>query len=169
MSLQLRPCSIREASAFVDAIHRHHKAPQGARWAVGATTIEDPTKLVGVAIVGNPVARMLDDDYTAEITRLASDGTKNACSFLYAACTRAAKALGYQRLLTYILLSEPGESLKALKQMGWKEVGEAGGGSWSRKDRPREDKHPTEPKIRWEVNFAPPIIAGVLPSGDLCL
>jgi hypothetical protein len=110
---------------------------------------------------------MLDDDYTAEITRLATDETKNACSFLYAACTRAAKALGYRRLLTYILCSEPGESLKALTQMGWKEVGGAGGGTWSRKDRPRDDKHPIEPKVRWEVIFGPPVVGISLQSGAL--
>jgi len=169
MSLELRPCSIREASAFVEAVHRHHKPPQGARWSVGATLVGSPSVLVGVAIVGNPVARMLDDDYTAEITRLATDGTKNACSFLYAACTRAAKALGYRRLVTYILCSESGESLKALKQMGWHEVGQAGGGTWSRKERPRDDKHPTEPKVRWEVTFGSSVVGGVLPSGALCL
>jgi hypothetical protein len=111
---------------------------------------------------------MLDDDYTAEITRLASDGTRNACSFLYATCTRAAKALGYRRLVTYILCSETGESLRALKQMGWKDVGEAGGGTWSREDRPRTDKHPTEPKVRWEVILGEAaIIGGILPSGGM--
>jgi hypothetical protein len=104
--------------------------------------------LVGVVIVGRPVARMRDDGHTLEVTRLCTDGTKNACSFLYGAAARAAFALGYSRIGTYILASETGASLRA---SGWRLIGQRGGSSWSRDSRPREDKHPTEPKLLFEV------------------
>lgn len=147
MSLDLAPCTLREARSFVAQHHRHHRAPQGGLFAISA--IDDDYGVVGVAIVGKPVARMLDDDYTAEVTRLCVlDGVRNACSMLYAACWRAARALGYRRLVTYTLPEEGGASLRAA---GWRLVGEAGGGSWSRKSRPRVDTHPTQLKMRWEA------------------
>ena len=108
---------------------------------------ESGGEVIGVVIVGKPVARMLDDD-TAEVTRLASDGTRNVCSLLYAAAWRAARAMGYRRLVTYTLPEEGGSSLRA---SGWTLIGEAGGGSWSRGSRPRVDTHPTQTKLRWEV------------------
>ena len=100
-----------------------------------------------VAMVGRPVARLLQDEWTAEVTRVASDGTRNACSMLYGACWRACKAMGYRRLITYTLKEETGTSVTAA---GFKLVGEAGGGSWSRTARPRVDHHPTQGKLRWE-------------------
>jgi len=141
----LHPITLREARAFVDRHHRHHKAPQGGLFAVGLGRGED---VVGVAIIGRPVARMLQDGFTAEVTRLCVvDDVINGCSMLYGACWRAARALGYRRLITYILSSESGKSLQA---SGWRLVGEAGGGSWSRKSRPRVDEHPTQGKFLWE-------------------
>lgn len=134
-----------EANAFVTALHRHHKPVVGHLFSLGAAQAE---KIVGVAIVGRPVARMRDDGRTAEVTRLCTDGTKDACSFLYGASARAAFALGFKRIGTYILASEPGTSLTAA---GWRLIGEAGGGSWSRDDRPRVDKHPTQGKLLFEV------------------
>ena len=101
-----------------------------------------------MAIVGRPVARRLDDGLTLEVNRLATDGTPNACSCLYGAAWRVARELGYRRLVTYILASESRTSLKAAC---WTCVGEAGGGSWSVPTRPREDKHPVEKKVRWEI------------------
>jgi hypothetical protein len=145
LSLTIVPMTLSEAKEIVRSNHRHHRPPVGGLFAVGCS---DGIKVVGVAVVGRPVARMLCDDFTAEVTRLCTDGTKNACSMLYGASWRAARALGYKRLVTYILNSESGASLVA---SGWKCVGEAGGGSWSRKSRPRVDKHPTQTKIRWEV------------------
>jgi len=133
-----------EANAFVKEHHRHHKPVVGHLFSIGAAK---DGKIVGVAIVGRPVARMRDDGETAEVTRLCTDGTRNACSFLYGACSRAAFALGFKRIGTYILASEPGASLMGA---GWRMVGETGGGSWSRGDRPRVDKHPTEPKLLFE-------------------
>jgi hypothetical protein len=143
--LALQPITLREARAFVSAKHRHHAAPQGGLFAVACSSGDD---VRGVAIIGKPVARMNNDGYTAEVTRLCTLGDKNACSMLYAAAWRAARALGYRRLLTYILATEPGVSLRAA---GWKLIGEAGGGSWSRKSRPRVDTHPTQLKMLWEV------------------
>lgn len=112
-----------------------------------ACATDEASEPCGVAIIGNPVARMLDDGWTAEVTRLCTTGERNACSILYAAAWRACRALGYRRLVTYILDSEPGTSLRAA---GWQCVGEAGGGSWGRADRPRVDKHPTQGKLRFE-------------------
>lgn len=134
-----------EANAFVEALHRHHKPVIGHLFSIGAAL---DGKIVGVAIVGRPVARMRDDGVTAEVTRLCTDGTKNACSFLYGAAARAAFALGFKRIGTYILASEPGTSLTGA---GWRMIGEAGGGSWSRKDRPRVDTHPTQRKLLFET------------------
>lgn len=145
MRLELQPITLGEASVFVKRHHRHHDAPTGGLFAVAVSSGES---VRGVAIIGRPVARMLQDGWTAEVTRLCTLGDKNACSMLYAAAWRAARALGYRRLITYILQSEPGTSLKAA---GWKQLGAAGGGSWSRKNRPRVDTHPLEQKQLWEV------------------
>lgn len=91
---------------------------------------------------------MADNGWTLEVNRTCTDGTKNANSMLYGACRRAAFALGYRKLLTYTLPSESGGSLRAA---GWKCLGEAGGGKWSRESRPRVDTHPTQAKLRWET------------------
>ena len=111
--LFLRPVTLREANAFVAQYHRHHAPVTGCRFAIGAS---DGEKLVGVAIAGRPVSRYLDDGYTLEVTRLCTDGAKNACSILYAAVWRAARAMGYRKAITYILESESGVSLRAA---GW--------------------------------------------------
>ena len=113
-----------------------------------SVAVNDGSAVRGVAIVGRPSARMLQDGYTAEVVRVATDGARNACSMLYGACWRACRALGYQRLVTYTLPEEGGGSLRAA---GWRCIGEAGGGSWSRKGRPRVDLHPTQVKMRWEA------------------
>lgn len=146
MGLYLQPITLREARAFVDQYHRHHKAPQGGKFAIG---LNDGEKLIGVVIVGRPVARALDDGWTAEVTRLCVlDRHKNACSKLYAAAWRAVRAMGYRRIGTYILQTEPGTSLKAA---GWRCLGKAGGRSWNHKARPRVDTHTTlQMKLRWE-------------------
>lgn len=139
------PLSFREARAYIDAHHRHHKPPQGMKFAIGAKKGDE---FVGVVIVGRPVARMLDDGATAEVTRLCTNGQRNACSFLYSAARRAAFEMGYLRIITYILASETGLSLKAA---GWRFVRVAGGGSWSRPSRIRTDKAPLEEKQLWEA------------------
>lgn len=109
-AMQLRPITLAEARRFVGEHHRHNIPPVGWKWGVG---VECDGQLVGVAVASRPVARGLDDGRTLEITRSCTDGTRNANSMLYGAITRAARALGYARLVTYTLASEPGSSLKA--------------------------------------------------------
>ena len=120
VSLVAVPVSIREAKTFVENFHRHNKAPQGALFAVGAS---DGDELIGVAMVGRPVARALDDGVTAEVIRccVVDKSPKGACSFLYARCWQAAKAIGYSRMITYTLQAESGASLRGA---GWKVVAE---------------------------------------------
>lgn len=144
MSLRLVPISIRDANYLVKTLHRHHKPVVGAKFAIAAA---EGDKVVGAALVGRPVSIALDNGWTLEVNRLVTDGTRNACSFLYAAAWRVTRALGYKKLITYILSSESGVSLRA---SGWTCLGECGGGTWNRRDRPRVDKHPLQKKIRWE-------------------
>jgi hypothetical protein len=134
-----------EANAFVVAHHRHHGPVVGHLFSLGVVS---DGKVVGVAIVGRPVSRGRDDGMTAEVTRLCTDGTPNACSFLYGACARAAFALGFKRIGTYILASENGTSLRA---SGWRLIGETAGGSWSTPSRPRVDTHPLQKKLLFEM------------------
>ena len=152
--LHLVPLPFSEAAAFVREHHRHHTPPAGAKFCLGACLAG---ALVGVVIVGRPVSRMRDDGKTLEVTRLTTDGTKNACSFLYGAAARATFALGYERLGTYILKTEPGTSLKAA---GWKLIGERSGGkSWNTAQQPqwrrRGQRHDVsislQPKLLWEA------------------
>lgn len=145
MALVLTPLDLEVANAFVERLHRHHRPVQGHKFSLGAAS---DGALVGVAIVGRPVSRMRDDGQTLEVTRLCTDGTRNACSFLYGAAARATFALGYRRIGTYTLPSEGGASLRAC---GWKLIGERGGGSWNCPSRPRNDNHPTETKHLWEL------------------
>lgn len=149
MKLTLFPCELAEANAFVGAHHRHHQPVIGHKFSLLAAIGDKP---VGVAIVGRPVARSRDDGVTLEVTRLCTDGTKNACSFLYGASARAAFALGYKRIGTYILASESGASLKA---SGWRLISEVKGRSWSCDSRPRIDKHPLQNKLLYELESAP--------------
>ena len=107
--LHLLPVSLRTANAFVLAHHRHHHPVQGAKFAL-AVTLADSDLIRGVAIVGRPVARHLDDGWTLEVTRLCTDGAPNACSKLYRAAWKVARALGYIRLITYTLSDEGGAS-----------------------------------------------------------
>lgn len=146
--LAIVPVTLREAHAFVAEHHRHHEPSPGGLFAIG---LADGARMVGVAVVGRPVARLIATDFTAEVTRVCTDGTRNACSMLYGAAWRAARAMGYRRLITYTLVSEDGGSLRGA---GWTCLGEAGGGTWSRRARPRVDTHPTQTKLRWERTAA---------------
>lgn len=146
--LTIVPLSLSEANAFVALHHRHHKPVVGHKFSV-AVIDGDRVRVCGVAIVGRPVARGLDNGLTLEVTRVATDGTKDACSKLYGACRRAAFALGYTKLITYTLASELGTSLRAA---GLKDAGRVKGRSWSCASRPRTDKHPTVDKTRWEAS-----------------
>ena len=158
MTLFIVPLTLREANAYVAIHHRHNKPVVGHRFSIGVTDVGGV--LHGVAIVGHPVARRLDDGLTVEIYRVCTDGTYNACSILYGACARIAREMGYKKILTYTLQSEPGTSLKA---SGFTNCGEAGGTNWDVPSRPREvmqvtlfgeeRKYPDEKKIRWEKKF----------------
>lgn len=145
--LSLIPIPLDEANAFVAQVHRHHGPVVGHKFSLGAVLGE---KVVGVAIVGRPTARRRDDGLTLEVTRLATDGTRNACSFLYGASARAAFALGYRRIGTFILASESGASIKAA---GWRLIGETPGRSWSVPSRPRVDKHPLQKRLLFEASL----------------
>jgi hypothetical protein len=127
----------------VTALHRHHRAPHGHKFSIG---LFDRLTILGVATVGRPVSRHLDDGSTMEVTRVATTGSPNACSQIYGALAREARKRGAKRLVTYTLPSESGASLRAA---GWACDGPAGGGSWSRSSRPRQDRAPTATKVRW--------------------
>lgn len=142
--LELTPITLRQANAFVEQHHRHHKASRGHKFSIGVC---DGGKLVGVCICGRPVGRYLDDGKTLEVNRLCTDGTRNACSILYGAAYRAAIAMGYTKVITYILESEPGTSLKAA---GFICEGTAGGLEWTGKRKPKNaGQYPHEMKTRW--------------------
>jgi len=153
--LHLVACTITQARAFVGAHHRHLGAPVSGLFAVG---VAQGSELVGVAIVGRPVARGLQDGSTAEVTRVCTLGARNACSMLLGACRRGCIALGYKRLVTYTLKSEPGTSLRAA---GWHEVAAVRGRTWNCPSRPRSVA-PGADKRRWEVGLpsAPPSPGG---------
>lgn len=119
MSLEVVPVTFREACAFVAAHHRHHKPPRGCRFCLGVA--DGDGVLRGVAMVGRPVARHFDDGLTVEVNRTCTDGARNANSMLYGAAWRAARALGYHRLITYTQAGETGASLRAA---GWRVVAE---------------------------------------------
>lgn len=118
------PITLAEANCFVVANHRHHEPATGHKFSIG---LEHEDRIVGVVIVGRPVARLNDDGFTLEVNRCCTDGMRNACSMLYRAAWRAAIALGYRRLITYTLPEEGGASLRGA---GFKLLGKKGGGTW---------------------------------------
>lgn len=142
--LALVPVSLKDANAFVAEHHRHHKPTRGHKFSIGCKA---DGRLVGVAIVGRPVSRYLDNGLTLEVNRLCTTGVQNACSMLYAAAARAAKAMGYHKIITYTLDTEAGTSLRAA---GWKCVGLAGGERWTGQRRPAADLYPAQRKLRYE-------------------
>ncbi len=143
--LELTPITFREASAYVAKHHRNHKPPRGTKFCIA---VSDDSGIRGVAMVGRPVSRFEDNGWTLEVNRVATDGCRNACSMLYGAAWRAAKAMGYKRLITYTLPEEGGASLRA---SGWRLLGEAGGGNWNTKSRPRVDSSHQQRKFKWEA------------------
>jgi hypothetical protein len=145
MSLETCPIRLEEAKAFVRKVHRHSPNP-GAGWLFGIGACADG-ELVGVAIVGRPVSGALDDGVTVEINRVATNGHRNACSFLYGAAWRAARAMGYQRAVTYTLQSEAGGSLRAA---GWRITGEVKPRRVGWANRPGRRQQDPLPKFRWE-------------------
>jgi len=152
--LEIVPVKQAEAKAFVKRLHRHHPAPTGSVFQVAVA--DETGEIRGVAMAGRPVARSWDDGWTLEVNRVATDGCDNACSALYASCWRAARALGWRRLITYTLASESGSSLRAA---GWKVIGERPGRSWadSSRSRPRVDTYAEhgQSKLVWAAPSEP--------------
>lgn len=149
MSLHLVPVSFADACGFIAEHHRHHKPPIGCKFCVGVA--DDGRILRGVAIIGRPVARGLDDGATLEVNRTATDGTENANSMLYGAAWRATKALGFSRLVTYTQAGESGSSLRAA---GWRVVHELRARpGWDMPSRPRDDRaYIGIPRSLWEAS-----------------
>lgn len=150
MSLRVVPVKVGEAQEFVRNFHRHNKPPVGHVFSIG---VSDGEQLVGVAICGRPVARMLDDGQTLEVTRccVVDTAPKGACSFLYARAWRAAAALGWARLVTYTLQSESGASLRGA---GWRVVNQAPGDqgtAWQNRPGREWQEVVGQAKFRWEA------------------
>ena len=150
MKLEVVPVTTREANEFVANFHRHNKPTNGGKFSIGAIYGDE---LVGVAIVGRPVARMLDDGLTVEVTRVCvvDHAPKNTCSFLYGRCWRIWQQMGGKRMITYTLQEESGSSLRGA---GWKIVGEVKPTErgWDRDNRKR-NWQPIygQMKFRWEA------------------
>ena len=147
--LALTPITLVEANEYVRKLHRNHKPVIGHKFSIGVACMDDDeaSRVCGVCIVGRPISRHLDNGWTLEVTRCCTDGTNNACSMLYGAAWRATKALGYKKLITYTLPHEGGASLRA---SNWRLIGEAGGGNWNVKSRPRVDSPHPQKKLKWE-------------------
>ena len=151
--LKIVPLELSEANALVKRWHRHHQPVIGHRFSIGAYDIA-VFQLVGAAIIGRPVARRVDWRTTVEITRLVTDGTKNACSILYAAAARIAREMGYEKIQTYILDSESGVSLRAAAYQ-LEAISAGGGNGWH--SRPgRRDDQPINIKQRWSKQLNAP-------------
>ncbi len=145
MSLRIEPATLTQVNAYVEQHHRHHKKVQGHRFSL--LVKNENNEIIGACSVGRPVARGCDPYLTAEVTRLVTDGTKNACSILYAASARACKAMGFTKIQTYILDTELGTSLKA---SGWQYETTTSGGDWNSKSfKNRRTDQPMNPKQRW--------------------
>jgi hypothetical protein len=147
--LNVVPLTIKQLNALVESMHRHHKPIRGHRFSLGA--VDGEGNLVGGCSVGRPVARGCDPYRVAEVTRLVTDGSYNACSLLYGAAARACKAMGFTRIQTYVLEDEPATSLKA---SGWTFDGMTEGGQWTHTSGPRRTDQPTCKKQRWVRDFA---------------
>ena len=142
--MRVAPITFKEASAYINQYHRHHSATVGCKFCI--SVVDDDNQLHGVAVCGRPVSRHLDDGTILEINRVCTDGTRNACSMLYGACSRIATDMGYSKIITYILESENGASLKASNFVC---EGIAGGEMWTGKRSGRDNGVPKEKKTRW--------------------
>lgn len=125
--MEIIPITLAKAKEFIGNNHRHNKPPVG--WKFGVGLINEAGELIGVATAGRPIARHFDNGLTLEVNRTCTDGSKNANSKLYGAISRAAKAMGYKRIITYTQLNECGSSLRASGFLKVKEIAERG--SWA--------------------------------------
>lgn len=142
-SLESCPIELRQANEFVSKLHRHHDPVYRDKFRIGC---KRGGNLVGVVQLARPVSRVLDDGKTIEVVRLCTDGTRNACSFLYSTAARIAREMGYKKIITYILDAESGVSLKAA---GWHKEADTKGGAWDCPSRPRQTTAPQNKKQRW--------------------
>lgn len=145
--MRIAPITFKAASEYINRHHRHHGATVGCKFCI--SVVDSCGQIRGVAVCGRPVSRHLDDGATLEINRVCTDGTKNVCSMLYGASCRIAKAMGYQKVITYTLVSEDGTSLKASNFIC---EGTAGGKHWTG-TRNRNQNIPSEMKKRWVRNL----------------
>lgn len=129
--LTIKPITFKVASEYIESHHRHNSRTAGCKFAIGCFNEEN---MVGVAVCGRPVSRHYDDGLTLEINRVCTDGTYNACSMLYGASCRVAKAMGYKKVITYTLVTENGASLKASNFIC---EGDAGGVEWTGERNPK--------------------------------
>ena len=144
MTLELVPLTVPEANLIVARWHRHHGPTAGGKFAVG---VAEGGEVVGVAVIGRPVARHLDDGWTLEVNRTCTDGHRNANSMLYGAAARATFALGYRRLITYTQAGESGASLRAA---GWRVIAERRPRrGWDAPSRPRVNKNADQERLVW--------------------
>lgn len=148
--MKIKPCELKDANAFIERAHRHHKPVVGHRFSI---RVVDGDETRGVAVVGRPVARAVNQRTVLEVTRLATDGTSNACSMLYSAAARIGREMGYEMIQTYVLETEHGASLKA---SGWeRDPTPTAGGAWKRSNgAARRTDQPTCPKWRWFKRLA---------------
>ena len=152
--MQVIPLELVEANSVVSAWHRHHQPCQGHRFSLGL--IDDLGIVHGAIIIGRPVARLAGEPRKVlEVTRLVTDGTKNACSMLYSAAARAGKEMGFEKIQTYILDKE--ETGVSLKASGWSCDGIAGGGQWKHTDgKKRRTDQPIGMKMKWSKQLNKP-------------
>lgn len=144
----IRPITLREANAFVVVNHRHHDSVTGCKFAIGLyKTVRGAESLIGVAICGRPVSRHLDDGLTLEVNRLCVTEAGNNCSMLYGRCVKIARDMGYNKVITYVLESEPGVSLKASGFV--LENDRCGGANWTGTRKRDNNVVPEEMKQRW--------------------
>ena len=159
--LRIEPATLKEANAYVTAYHRHNKAVRGCRFCL---RVVDDDGVHGYAIVGRPLARMLQDGVTAEVLRVCTRGKSNAASKLLAACARVWRAMGGGRLITYTRQDEVGASLRAA---GWVVDGATRAESWNRAKRARVDQVELIPRVRWVPQWCRQIKNEVTTSAGL--
>ena len=151
--LKIIPLHLKAANDYILKNHRHHTKVRGCKFCIGI--LDQQKQLRGVAIASRPLSRYLDDGWRLEVTRLCTDGVQNGCSKLYSSVARIAKEMGYREIITYILETEIGSSLKA---SGWHFDGNNAGGIWSPAHNPRNKQYslfalpqhyPVESKKKW--------------------
>jgi hypothetical protein len=155
----IAPIPLSVANDFVKKYHRHNDERKIHKFSLGLyKKSEDKDILIGVAICGSPTGISYNGKSFLEVYRVCVTEANNSCSMLYGRCTRIAKELGYEKLITYTLKTEPGTTVKA---SGFElETDEAGGKKWTgKRAKEREKKRneagivlklpPEEKKNRW--------------------